>query len=115
MKLFHWTTVLFHLTTQLAMLSVLFLFFLPEHPITHLKGLGNYHSATPNKMEMKVPPLCEKRLKYLNYFLPCFNTACYLSAAGELGSWPGMICIWWMSYFYLMNNAWHSTPTTSIL
>lgn len=26
-----------------------------------------------------------------------------------------LLCIWWMSYFYFMNNAWHSTPTSDTL
>lgn len=30
-------------------------------------------------------------------------------------SFARLLCIWWLSYFYFMNNAWHSTPTSDTL
>lgn len=47
-------------------------------------------AITPNEMEINVLPLQRKRLKYLNCFLPCFNIACYLSAAGEVDASPDL-------------------------
>lgn len=52
---------LFHLRTQQTALSVHCS--LPAHLKAHLKRLGNYCSATPNKMEIKVMPIYGKRKK----------------------------------------------------